>query len=149
MQRYIGVILIKAIAMKLLDAEKQMRCQISYKVGIPDNDRDTNGYIVTLQEDSCPYDIWMTKEQFDKEYRPIDGMTFGLAIEALKQGKKVARAGWNGNGMYLEAQFPDERSKMTHLYLFMTIPECKEGTRRIPWQPAQVDLFGEDWSIVE
>jgi len=76
-------------------------------------------------------------------------MNFGQAIEALKDGKKVAREGWNGAGMHLEAQFPDERSKMTHPYLFMTIPECKEGTRRLPWQPAQVDLFAEDWQIVE
>ena len=29
------------------------------------------------------------------------GMTFGGAIAALKQGKKVARAGWNGKGMWL------------------------------------------------
>ena len=28
-------------------------------------------------------------------------MNFGQAIETLKQGKKVARAGWNGKGMYL------------------------------------------------
>lgn len=31
-------------------------------------------------------------------------MTFGLAIEALKLGKKVARAGWNGKGMYVVLQ---------------------------------------------
>lgn len=29
------------------------------------------------------------------------GKTFGAAIEALKQGKKVTRAGWNGKGMFL------------------------------------------------
>lgn len=28
-------------------------------------------------------------------------MTFGDALEALKQGKRVTRAGWNGKGMYL------------------------------------------------
>ena len=28
-------------------------------------------------------------------------MTFGGALEALKAGKKVARTGWNGKGMYL------------------------------------------------
>ena len=28
-------------------------------------------------------------------------MDFGEAIKALKEGKKVARKGWNGNGMYL------------------------------------------------
>ena len=30
-----------------------------------------------------------------------ESMTFGQAIEAMKHGKKVARAGWNGKGMYL------------------------------------------------
>ncbi|MNF94579.1 hypothetical protein D3C84_772930 [compost metagenome] len=28
-------------------------------------------------------------------------MSFGLAIEALKLGRRVARAGWNGKGMFL------------------------------------------------
>lgn len=28
-------------------------------------------------------------------------MNFGQAIEALKQGKKVTRKGWNGKGMHL------------------------------------------------
>jgi hypothetical protein len=28
-------------------------------------------------------------------------MNFGQAIEALKMGKKVARKGWNGKGMFL------------------------------------------------
>lgn len=37
-------------------------------------------------------------------------MNFGKAIEALKQGKKVARKGWNGKGMFLyyvsEGKYP-------------------------------------------
>lgn len=28
-------------------------------------------------------------------------MNFGDAIEAMKKGKKVARRGWNGNGMFV------------------------------------------------
>lgn len=31
----------------------------------------------------------------------MSSMTFGLAIEVLKQGKQVARSGWNGKGMFL------------------------------------------------
>jgi len=76
-------------------------------------------------------------------------MDFGVALEGLKRGYKVFRDGWNGKGMFLSAQFPDEHSKMTHPYLFMIIPECEEGTRQLPWQPAQVDLFANDWNIVE
>ena len=75
-------------------------------------------------------------------------MNFGQAIEAVKTGKKVARPGWNGGGMHMEAQFTDENSKMTHPYLFMTIPGCEEGIRLLPWQPAQVDVFAEDWEIL-
>lgn len=76
-------------------------------------------------------------------------MDFGKAMEALKAGKAAVRAGWNGAGMTLHAQFPDEHSKMTHPYLYMRIPGCPEGVRQLPWQPAQVDLFSEDWSVVE
>lgn len=75
-------------------------------------------------------------------------MNFGEAIQALKNGEKVIRAGWNGNGMHCFAQIPDAHSKMTHPYLVMVIPGCSEGERMLPWQPAQVDLFAEDWSIV-
>ena len=28
-------------------------------------------------------------------------LTFGGALEAMKAGKKVARTGWNGKGIYL------------------------------------------------
>jgi len=40
-------------------------------------------------------------------------MNFGQALELLKQGKKVARNGWNGKGLWLELQRPDAYSKMT------------------------------------
>ena len=35
-------------------------------------------------------------------------MTFGQALEALKAGQKVARAGWNGKGMWLSLSGPLE-----------------------------------------
>jgi hypothetical protein len=77
-------------------------------------------------------------------------MNFGEAFNAaLTEQKEVERDGWNGKGMRLKVQFPDENSKMTHPYLYMTIPDCQEGTRRIPWQPSQVDLFATDYRIVE
>ena len=30
----------------------------------------------------------------------MKNLNFGQAIEAAKQGKKIAREGWNGNGMF-------------------------------------------------
>lgn len=92
-------------------------------------------------------------------YNPYEGgntklpsqkrMTFGEAVECLKRGESLAREGWNGKGMCLKAQFPDAHSKMTFPYLYMTIPDCAEGTRLLPWQPAQVDLFSEDWVVLD
>jgi len=36
---------------------------------------------------------------------------FGDAIDALKQGKRVARKGWNGKGLFVFMQVPSEISK--------------------------------------
>ena len=78
-----------------------------------------------------------------------DVMTFGGAIEALKKGLMVARKGWNGKGMFLKLQRPDEGSKMTFPYPFFTIPNCEEGTRVIPYASTIVDIMSEDWVIID
>lgn len=38
----------------------------------------------------------------------IENQNFGQAIEALKQGKRVAREGWNGKGMFIFERPADE-----------------------------------------
>lgn len=72
-------------------------------------------------------------------------MDFGKAIEALKAGKKVARAGWNGKGMWLELQRPTELSKMTLPYIFMKTAD----DNLVPWLASQTDVLCEDWNVVE
>ena len=81
-------------------------------------------------------------------------MNFGQAIEELKQGKKVARKGWNGNGIFIELQAPDTHSKMTQTYIFIDTlglqtsnPNAPKG--RVPWLASQTDMLAEDWQIVE
>ena len=72
-------------------------------------------------------------------------MNFGQAIEALKQGKKVAREGWNGKNMHLELQRPDKHSKMTLPYIYMFTAQGDN----VPWLASQTDMLSEDWTIVE
>ncbi len=72
-------------------------------------------------------------------------MNFGQAIEALEQGKKVAREGWNGKGMWVNLQVPDEHSKMSLPYAYM-FTACKN---QVPWLASQTDMFAKDWMIVE
>ena len=81
-------------------------------------------------------------------------MTFGLAIEALKMGKKVARAGWNGKGIFIELQVPDQYSKMSSPYFFIDTTGLQSDNpdaprSRVPWLPSQTDMHAEDWQVVE
>lgn len=39
------------------------------------------------------------------------GQTFGQAIQALKDGKRVNRDGWNGKGLFVFMQVPSQISK--------------------------------------
>ena len=74
-------------------------------------------------------------------------MDFGKALELLKQGKKVARTGWNGKGLWLELQRPDAHSKMTLPYVYMNYPKgdkYHDGCR-VPWLASQTDMLEEDW----
>lgn len=78
-------------------------------------------------------------------------MDFGKALEWLKLGKKIAREGWNGKGMWLSIQFPDENSKMTLPYVYIEYPvghPAYPHGSRIPWLASQTDLLAEDWFLV-
>jgi hypothetical protein len=71
-------------------------------------------------------------------------MGIGQAIEAMRCGYKVARAGWNGRDMWLALQIPDENSKMTLPYVYM---KTVQGDL-VPWLCSQTDLLATDWVIV-
>ena len=80
-------------------------------------------------------------------------MNFGEAIKALKEGKKVARKGWNGKGIFIELQVPDAHSKMTRPYIYIdttglqtTNPDAPKD--RVPWLASQPDMRSEDWTVV-
>lgn len=120
------------------------------------------GYKV-IYEDG--YESWSPKDVFEKAYRPCDGMNFGLAIEALKQGKYVTRKGWNGKGMFLwlkpGANVKAEWCKDPKLYdlamqnggeiealgticMFTAQKQILSG-----WLASQTDMLAEDWMILE
>jgi len=77
---------------------------------------------------------------------PAEGHDFSFAFSQLKAGKKMARHGWNGKGLNVCAQFPDENSKMGNPYLYIDATEL-DGKLN-PWVPSQTDLFATDWFVV-
>jgi hypothetical protein len=70
---------------------------------------------------------------------------FGWALDKLREGWCVGRSGWNGKGMWLELQVPDEHSKMTLPYIFM---RTADG-HFVPWLASQTDLLAGDWHLSE
>lgn len=86
-------------------------------------------------------------------------MNFSEALVELKAGKALTRQGWNGTGMFIKAQFPDENSANTRPYLFILCPAGStkqfnqdglknEKDERIPWLCSQTDMFADDWILV-
>lgn len=152
MNKYIGVKLVEAEPMTLNQFNSYMNASVTEVADSPDRE----GYLVEYPEGSGKnhdnhdgYVAWCPKHVFEEANRPVEGMSFGHALEAAKKGHKIARAGWNGKGMFLQLQSPDENSKMTFPYLYFTIPDCEEGTRLIPYGGTIVDYMSDDWVIVD
>ena len=87
-------------------------------------------------------------------------MDFGDAIRAMKSGKRVAREGWNGKGMFLflvnGSTFTVNREPLVsilgegaqvqyHAHIDM---KTAQGYV-VPWLASQADMLSDDWGIVE
>lgn len=85
------------------------------------------------------------------EFRIGDSQSFSVALQELKKGKKARRTGWNGKGMWIELQRPDEHSKMSLPYLYLNYPKGDKYHNgcRVPWLASQTDLLEEDWEVFE
>tara|TARA_R110000822_G_scaffold174081_2_gene313699 strand:- start:4312 stop:4605 length:294 start_codon:yes stop_codon:yes gene_type:complete len=85
-------------------------------------------------------------------------MNFGLALEALKQGKAIERKSWNGRDMflyYVEANsYPvsgNPNSAVKGLFKNDMVPygayiamKTAQGNV-VPWLASQVDVLADDW----
>ncbi|NMG71839.1 DUF2829 domain-containing protein [Parazoarcus communis] len=174
MQTFIGTKLIKATPMTRLEYNEYRGWTL------PENENGADaGFLVEYLDggqanDSrhVGYISWSPEAVFERAYRPTNGMTFGLAIEALKAGKKVARAGWNGKGMWLRlldpyAPHPDMLAGRcdgvrTNPYFKAADNNTEaKGTMLswigmktadnmfVPWLASQTDMLSEDWAVVE
>ena len=92
-------------------------------------------------------------------------LTFGDAVAALKEGKRVSRSGWNGKGMYLwllpAAMVKAEWCREPHLKAKAEENggeiECLGSIRMMTadkkvltgWLASQSDVLAEDWQIIE
>ena len=158
----------KYIRMHQVEAEPMTRGDYNKFRGweIPSNENPADeGYKVTYPDG---YVSWCPNTQFDEAGRPCDGMTFGMAIEAMKRGKKVARKGWNGKGMWLcvplcdgpkeilatgvwgkpNAEYAEQNGGTVKVMPYVTM-KTADGSIVMGWLASQTDMLSEDWTVVE
>lgn len=150
MRKYIGT--------KLVEAEPAIRKGgkvYAKNSPLPDIlEPEEDGYKVRYPDG---YESFSPKDVFEEAYRPIDGMNFGLAIEAVKKGKKCRRAGWNGKNQYIE--LATRISYLSAGGVYMNVEHEAIGNQAIAfvgtsgvqmgWLASQADMLAEDWEIVE
>lgn len=105
------------------------------------------------------YVSWSPADVFNRAYKPTTSMSFGDALVMLKAGKKVARAGWNGKGMFLFLVngstfqvnrppllgiYPEGTTINYHAHVDMKTADDKV----VPWLCSQTDMLAEDWQVV-
>ena len=150
MQKYIGTKIIEAVPAIRKGGKV-------YEEGWPipkSMDPTEEGYKVRYPDG---YESWSPKGVFEEAYRPTDCMSFGLAIEAMKKGKKVARRGWNGKNQHIE--LATRISYMTAEGVFMNVEHEAIGNKAIAfcgtsgvqmgWLASQADMLADDWEVVE
>ena len=116
------------------------------------------GYMFTTSADD-KYPQFMTAAEFEKTCSSTEDMNFGDALVVLKQGKRVARKGWNGKGMFLyhvpAAAYPPSTEVAKAAFHGENVPygayiamKTAQGNV-VPWLASQTDMLAEDWYIVE
>lgn len=149
MKQYIGT--------KMIDAYPMARGAYNEYRGwtIPacENPND-DGYLIRYADG---YESWSPKNVFEDAYRPTDAMNFGLAIEAMKAGERVARKGWNGKNMFVFLAYePDfvtdaDISALDQLETEvgdMLVMKTAQNTYQPGWLASQADMLADDWYIV-
>ncbi len=153
MQQYIGVKLINAKPMNRADYNTLRGWQLP-----ADEDGADTGYLVEYLDGGKAnhphfegYISWSPKEVFDRADGLVTGMTFGLALEAIKRGERVARAGWNGKGMWLSFVGGNEYKVESFIACQQHLPWIGMKTaddKFVPWLASQTDVLASDWQIL-
>jgi hypothetical protein len=93
-------------------------------------------------------------------------MTFGEAIEALKVGDRISRAGWRGEKLWLRLVTPRDGSDSNlpyvsistesseSLHIVSELPPFVEARADVspeivPWVASHADILAEDWFVPE
>lgn len=159
MQKFIGVKIIQAKEM----TRQEYNDYRGWELPADENGSDP-GYLVEYLDGGRAnhpghdgYISWSPAGVFDRAYRPINGMTFGQAIEAMKKGYKTARKGWNGKNMFIFLADTIEFHTEADLSAFQEnqfnvcnsiVMKTTQSDFIVGWLASQTDMLAEDWMII-
>lgn len=132
----------KFVGTKIVEAEEMDEKEFAlYKKETWPSDRPIrDGYKVKYQDN---YTSWSPKEIFEASYQENGSLNFGHTLHYLKLGKKVRLPYWSYD-VFLLMQTPDEHSKMTSPYIYVT---SRFGL--VPWVATQIEMLSENWCILD
>lgn len=151
------------IGTKLIQATPMTRADYNILRGwaLPaDECGEDDGYLVEYADGGpgnafgyAGYISWSPKEVFERSYRPSDSLSFGLAVEALKKGERVARSGWNGKGMWLAivnaGQYDVAVGIAGDAKFSPWIAMKTADNKLVPWLASQTDVLADDWVVLQ
>ena len=188
MKQYTGTKTVKAMPMTMGEAYERKLL----KEGVRPSECETDkaGYLVEYEGG---YQSWRPADVFEKAYKPsetfVNRMLLELedlekrmykcdnflssdefsALDALKAGMAVRRAGWNGKGLFVVKQVPAHIT-VDIIPNMQSLPQSAKNilmSRENPhidytnqmliinpdgradsWVPSSSDVFAEDWELV-
>lgn len=135
---------------------------------------DCPAFLLSLQRKFMGYYLVILEQRMaiakgEISITTLTGMSFGSAIQALKFGLAIRRAGWNGKGLFVVKQVPAHitadiipnmqslpqsakdiimaRAEPHIAYTNQMLIVHPDG-RADSWVPSSSDVFAEDWELV-
>lgn len=85
----------------------------------------------------------------ETEFQPVAGagLEFGAALAVLRGGGRVARAGWNGRGMFVFHVSGVTGGSGPGMRPYLALRTVDGDV--VPWVASQTDLLASDWAVKE
>ena len=161
MKKYIGTKVVDATPAWRVDGKVYLKDE-----SVPRSMNREDGYKVVYEDG---YESWSPKEVFEKAYHEVGVMSFGGAINCLKSGLAVRRAGWNGKEMFVVKQIPCTieaniipgmqslpqsakdiimKREEPHIDYTNQLLLIQKSGRADSWTASSSDIFADDWEVV-
>lgn len=156
------------VGTKVVQAEPMSRLAYNllrgWTVPADENPQDP-GYIVEYMDGGPPnvpgregYVSWSPKEVFEQSYQFNGALGFGQALELMRRGYAIARAGWNGKGLFVylvpanaypattgvARAFFNEKPVPYNAYMAIKGADGRVST----WAPSGNDVLADDWHVL-